>query len=524
MKKVITLLFLALLASQSVFAQGAWTVELVPNTRLKSNLIHVSDPDNYLSPEAEMRINTALSSIRDSADVFLVALNSIGSADPQSFRFELFRHWGIGDKTKNNGLLLLFVEDQHAFEFETGYGIEPVLPDIICQQIFQKTIKPYFKQGDYEGGMIAGVFDIVDVFGGTVPDELITVLPDNEDYEKAKEERDKEVVSDFAMWIIMILCVCIPGLAFIRYLTHWSDNKKEKNTDVKDSYTIKENDGVNCIYDITNNWTGSAWQGKGCSKAIYFGLSGLILYFVVSTLCYAFMADEEDLFINDLTAVVSLLGYLTWICWRHNSRELKMADKLAKESITPKKIYSIAKNYRRTKYVNYAAIWLGYHYMKEYDKRIAEAPEMLCPICKAVMTENDELKLSEKQAFEQENNIRKYVSLRCDEGHVFMKVANGKSYKSYKDCPKCGMHAYQITDRKVLEKATYTHKGEEEVTYTCKFCGAMAVATVVIPMLVRTTSSGGYSSGGYSSRGSSSSSGGSFGGGSSGGGGYSGRW
>ena len=89
MKKLLITLFLAY-AMIPVIAQTAWTVETVPNTRLQSNFIHVSDPDNYLSNDAEMRINTALSVIRDTVDVFLVALESIGYEEPADFRSRLF--------------------------------------------------------------------------------------------------------------------------------------------------------------------------------------------------------------------------------------------------------------------------------------------------------------------------------------------------------------------------------------------------------------------------------------------------
>ena len=54
----------------SMMAQTAWTVQTVPNTRLESNDIHVSDPDGYLSDSTEMAINTALCAIREQADVF----------------------------------------------------------------------------------------------------------------------------------------------------------------------------------------------------------------------------------------------------------------------------------------------------------------------------------------------------------------------------------------------------------------------------------------------------------------------
>ena len=148
------LLILFLFVSQAVFGQTLWTVRTVPNTRLQGNEIHVSDPDEYLSDSAEIAINRALDSIRDRADVFVVTLTSIGDAEPKHFATELFNYWGIGDKEADNGILLLFVEDQHALEFETGYGSEEILTDAKCAQIFNNTIVPFFMDGDYEAGLI----------------------------------------------------------------------------------------------------------------------------------------------------------------------------------------------------------------------------------------------------------------------------------------------------------------------------------------------------------------------------------
>ena len=145
-------------------AQTVWTVETVPNTRLKGNDIHVSDPDQFLSDSAEAHINTALCAIREQADVFLVTLGSIGQAEPKRFATTLFNKWGIGDADADNGVLLLFVEDQHALEFETGYGAEEILTDAKCERIFTKTIVPFFRKGDYETGLCAGVADIVSVY------------------------------------------------------------------------------------------------------------------------------------------------------------------------------------------------------------------------------------------------------------------------------------------------------------------------------------------------------------------------
>ena len=518
-------MFFAMLVTLSVSAQNAWTVEKVPNTRIQGNFIHVSDPDGYISAETEKRINTALSAIRDTADVFIVALRSIGYEDPQMFRTELFQKWGIGDKNKDNGMLLLFVEDQHALEFETGYGIEPVMTDAKCFEIFNHTIIPYFKKGDYEGGLYAGVLDIVEVFGGNAPTDLIETLPDEEVYNSAIAERDKETMSAFYLLTMFILCFCVPIISAVRFLYQWTKDKYTRNTEIKDTYTIKEIDGVSYIYDFKNTWTGSAWQGNGCSRVLTFGLSSFVWFLVCSTLLTFAMKGEEEIYINNWVAAAAVVVYLTWICWRHNVRTLKMANKVAKDSLNPKKVYETAKTNTTTLILNAITPWIGISYNKKYDCLKNACPDMQCPTCHSAMIKGEDVLLSEKQAFETKNNIRKYVSLHCLQGHTFVKVDNGANYNKYKDCQKCGVHALKQIKVKVIERATYYRGGVDEVIYVCQFCGEEQKIRVTTPKLVRTVSSGSSYYGG-SSRGWSGSSGssGSFGGGRSGGGGFSGRW
>ena len=203
MKRFFLLVVLISLGFSS-FSQKAWTVKTVPNTRLESNDIHVSDPDGYLSDEAEQRINALLCTIRDTADVFVVTLASVGNEEPKHFATELFNYWGIGDAATNNGVLLLFIEDQRALEFETGYGAELALTDARCEKIFTHTILPYFKAEDYENGLLAGVDAIVEVFQGSYqePSNLMSTSG-------RSESGSGDEMSPWLTWLIVIIFVAI---------------------------------------------------------------------------------------------------------------------------------------------------------------------------------------------------------------------------------------------------------------------------------------------------------------------------
>lgn len=153
-----TLLIFLLTVTQLIFAQG-YTVKTVPNVQLKNAHAFVSNPDGILSPATVATLDTMLYRLRqtNSAEFVVVALNSIGNQNPRNFATKLFEEWGIGRKEKDNGLLLLFVKDQRQALTEVGYGLEGILPDAINKRLLMKYMFPYFKQGNYNEGMVQGV-------------------------------------------------------------------------------------------------------------------------------------------------------------------------------------------------------------------------------------------------------------------------------------------------------------------------------------------------------------------------------
>ena len=138
-----------------------YTIETIPNVRLSNRYNHVSNPDGIIQPETVARINQMLQTVEDSLgiEVAVVAIRSIGENDARMFATDLFQHWGLGKKEQDNGLLIQLVTDppQRSVVFETGYGIEGILPDAICYRLQQQYMLPDFKTGDYNNGMLKGV-------------------------------------------------------------------------------------------------------------------------------------------------------------------------------------------------------------------------------------------------------------------------------------------------------------------------------------------------------------------------------
>lgn len=153
------ILFLLLLISLALQSQTGIRVEEVPDPKKTAEKGYVSDPGSYLSPNAVRQLNNLISSLESNAtaQIAVVLLPSIGDQIPKDFATELFQYWGIGQAGNDNGLLILVVMDQRRVEFETGYGLEGVLPDVICYRIINEDFVPHFKVGDYDTGLINSV-------------------------------------------------------------------------------------------------------------------------------------------------------------------------------------------------------------------------------------------------------------------------------------------------------------------------------------------------------------------------------
>ncbi|MCD8287317.1 MAG: TPM domain-containing protein [Porphyromonadaceae bacterium] len=157
-QKVTWILWL-LLFSGNLLRAAEYKVEEVPNLQRTDERRFVTNPDGIIGVAAEASINARLYTLRQNttAEIAVVAVESIGEQDIESFSNELFSYWGIGKKENDNGLLVLFVLDQRKIRFEVGYGLEGILPDALCKRIQAQYMLPAFRSGDYDTGLVQGI-------------------------------------------------------------------------------------------------------------------------------------------------------------------------------------------------------------------------------------------------------------------------------------------------------------------------------------------------------------------------------
>jgi len=123
----------------------------------------ITDYTNTISPGDQQKLEDKLVAFNDtsSIQIAIVLIKSVGDYDIDQYAAGLGRKWGIGQKGKNNGLLILAAMDQHKVTIQTGYGLEGAVPDVTTHVIIQNDIRPRFKQGDYYGGLDAAIDDII---------------------------------------------------------------------------------------------------------------------------------------------------------------------------------------------------------------------------------------------------------------------------------------------------------------------------------------------------------------------------
>ncbi len=98
--------------------------------------------------------------------VVVITLKDLQGYTIEDFGYQLGRKWGIGQKEKNNGALLIVAPREHKVRIEVGYGLEGVLTDAASRAIIERDILPAFRRGDFNAGVLAGVTSMLRVLGG----------------------------------------------------------------------------------------------------------------------------------------------------------------------------------------------------------------------------------------------------------------------------------------------------------------------------------------------------------------------
>ena len=129
---------------------------------------YVNDYAGMISPSVKSKIEEDLRAFEqsDSTQIVILTIPSLEGEDIEEFGIKVGDTWKIGQKDKDNGAILIVSKQERRIRIEVGRGLEGKLTDLMSGRIIDGVIKPRFKEGDFDGGFIAGVSSMIDATRG----------------------------------------------------------------------------------------------------------------------------------------------------------------------------------------------------------------------------------------------------------------------------------------------------------------------------------------------------------------------
>lgn len=136
-----------------------YTIQEIPMVHLQDRTRYVSNPDGILSQSAVATMDSILFALEEKTGIqtLVVAVTGIEGGDCFDFAYRLGKEMGVGQKERDNGLVILLSTDERCIQFATGYGLEGILPDAICKRIQSRYMVGHLGKDDWDTGMVEGI-------------------------------------------------------------------------------------------------------------------------------------------------------------------------------------------------------------------------------------------------------------------------------------------------------------------------------------------------------------------------------
>ncbi|MFZ2404071.1 MAG: TPM domain-containing protein [Methylobacter sp.] len=146
-----------------LFCMAAWAVVGVPELSSR-----VTDLTATLNAEQVTTLENKLAAFeaKKGSQIAVLIVPTTQPKDIAEFGIEVADLWQIGRKGVDDGVILIVAKDDRKLRLEVGYGLEGVIPDAVAKRVIAETITPHFKEGDYAGGIDAGVAQLMSLIEG----------------------------------------------------------------------------------------------------------------------------------------------------------------------------------------------------------------------------------------------------------------------------------------------------------------------------------------------------------------------
>lgn len=173
---------------------------------------YISDFAGVLSEETKNYVLNQSNALNEktSAQVVVATVNSLESASIEEYGVELFRKWGIGEKEKNNGLLILLAPNERKIRVEVGYGLEGKINDSKAGRFINEYAIPHLKNNDWDSGIhdlyAVILSEVYKEYGMEVPENVREVAGEIKGYNQNTMD---DMVTIFIAVVVIIVSVII---------------------------------------------------------------------------------------------------------------------------------------------------------------------------------------------------------------------------------------------------------------------------------------------------------------------------
>lgn len=167
-----------------LFAWSAWAQVAVPElSRRVTDLTQTLSADQVAALENKLAAFEA----KQGSQIAVLVVPTTEPEDIAQFGIRVAEQWKIGREKIDDGVILIVAKNDRKLRIEVGYGLEGAIPDAIAKRVIAEIITPYFKAGDFNGGIDVGVQQLMGLIegeslpaprtaGGDDSEDLFTVL------------------------------------------------------------------------------------------------------------------------------------------------------------------------------------------------------------------------------------------------------------------------------------------------------------------------------------------------------------
>ena len=172
----------------------------------------VVDDAHILRPDEVSALDAKLAGLEAQSrrQIVVATVPSLGGDEIDDYANRLLRAWGLGDKQRNDGLLLLIAPTEHKVRIEVGYGLEGIVTDALSSVIIRHDLAPKFKAGDYAGGINAAVDDLITQL--RLPDDQARAVAAKARDQLARENRPHFDAGTVVFLVVFVLFFVLPFL------------------------------------------------------------------------------------------------------------------------------------------------------------------------------------------------------------------------------------------------------------------------------------------------------------------------